>query len=272
MTIRYPDVSHYNAPLDLAGAPLVFAKATQGTGYVDPAYAGYRDQAQRLGISFGAYHWLDTGNAEVQAEHAYSVVGPDVPLMIDDEQPPVVPLHTAHFVWRYRELGGTVCLEYLPRWVWSASGRPDLSVLAGVGLSLVASDYNPSDIAYPGGTGWQPYGGLTPAILQYTSRQPFAGVLVDFNEFPGTLEELLDVITGGFMVNITQTDWDALRWRMDALLNNRPQVAGGPTKGERNLLHDALAALQLPAATAQLVDQELGKALSAAATAVTPPA
>lgn len=268
--IEYPDVSHYNAPLSLRGAPVVFAKATQGTGYVDPTFGGFRAQARQLGIPLGGYHWLDTSDPVAQARNAFSMVGTLTPLMIDDEQPSINVAHTLAFVTEYRRLGGIVTLEYLPRWTWEASGKPDLRPLAAAGLHLVASDYRPADASYPAGPAWAAYGGVTPTILQYTDGQPFNGRSVDFNVFPGSLEELLAIITGGDMATIDQTDWDALRWRIDAILFNRPTVIGGPTKGERNQLHDAIAALSPAAPTAQLVDQELGKALTAAAAAVTP--
>lgn len=38
-------------------------------------------------------------------------------------------------------------------------------------------------------------------------------------------------------------DFEALIYRVEAIINNRPAVIGGPTTGEKNLLHDAIAAI-----------------------------
>jgi hypothetical protein len=207
VTVEWPDVSHYQAGLSLHGALLVFPKATQGTSWVDPAYAGFKAQALGLGIPCGAYHWLDTSDPVAQARHAYTVVGPGVALMVDDEQPRISVPHTLAFVAAYRQLGGLVRLEYLPRWAWEASGSPDLRPLAAAGLLLVASDYNPADNT-AGGKAWQPYGGWKPSILQVTDKKPFNGRPVDFNTYPGTLAQLLALLnpsTHGDDMNLTDT-------------------------------------------------------------------
>lgn len=195
MTTFYPDVSNYQPRLSLTGALAVCAKASQGVGYVDPYYIGFKGQAKALGIPQSAYHWLDTAPAVDQARHAFSVVGSKVPLMIDDEQNVVVVAHTLDFVAEYRRLGGLVTLEYLPRWIWERSGKPDLRPLAAAGLSIVSSNY--SEPYSDHGVGFQPYGGVTPGTWQYTSTQMFNGQLCDFNGFPGTVEQLAALWFGG---------------------------------------------------------------------------
>jgi hypothetical protein len=189
MTIYYPDVSHYQAGLNLSGAAACVAKATEGTSFVDPAYAGFKGQAARLAIPFAAYHWLHAADVAGQAKHCFSVVGAGVPLMIDDEDPTdgLSVDRTLQFVRAYRALGGTVTLEYLPRWFWSNHGSPDLRPLAAAGLSLVSSNYTGYSDS---GVGWLPYGGVAPKIWQYTSSQVFNGYKCDFNAFKGTVEQL----------------------------------------------------------------------------------
>ena len=44
-----------------------------------------------------------------------------------------------------------------------------------------------------------------------------------------------------FMAGISDKDQQALIWRVKAILDNTPTVTGGPTVGEKNALHDALA-------------------------------
>jgi Glycosyl hydrolases family 25 len=191
--LTWPDVSHYQKGVSLKGASLAAAKATQATGYVDPTYAGFKEQAKTLGIPFIAYHWLDGSGAVAQARHCFTTVGADVPLMIDDEQPRINVPHTLAFVAEYRRLGGLVTLEYLPHWVWESSGSPDLRPLARAGLLLVASNYSPGAA---GGPGWAAYGGWAPTVLQTTSKQVFNGQQVDFNTYRGSLAQFLAQIKG----------------------------------------------------------------------------
>src|SRR5258706_8988783 len=99
MTIRFPDVSHYQGTMSLGGVDAAIAKATQGVSYKDPTYGAYK--GQMAGRLFAAYHWLDTADAVAQARNAFSVVGPNVPLMIDDEQNIVTVQHTLDFVHAY---------------------------------------------------------------------------------------------------------------------------------------------------------------------------
>jgi hypothetical protein len=195
VTIYFPDVSNHQAGLSLAGAVACIAKASEGTTFVDRAYAGFKAQARAMGIPFCAYHWLHANDVPGQARHAFSIVGRDVPLMIDDEDTGdgLDINRTLAFVRAYRALGGTVTLEYLPRWFWAQHGGPDLRPLAAAGLSLISSNYRPySDT----GAGWNPYGGMTPAIWQYTSSQPFNGMAVDFNAYKGTVEQLRALFNG----------------------------------------------------------------------------
>ena len=45
------------------------------------------------------------------------------------------------------------------------------------------------------------------------------------------------------MANIPQDQWDAEIWRTEALIHDRPSVAGGPYSGEPNEMHAHLAAI-----------------------------
>jgi lysozyme len=66
------DLSHNNPSVDLtraqaAGILGVIHKATQGTGFSDPAYSARRDQAKAAGLLWGAYHFATGGDAVAQA-------------------------------------------------------------------------------------------------------------------------------------------------------------------------------------------------------------
>jgi hypothetical protein len=199
MTIDFPDVSNNNGAIDISGAPALLAKATEGTGFVDAFYAGHRDQAHAMGIPFAGYHYLHHGNIQAQAANAFAVVGAGDPLMLDVEvvQGDADPTFddVTGMVAAYRGLGGTVTLLYLPQWFWSGHwGSPDLTPLAGLGLALISSDYTTySDT----GPGWNPYGGVTPSIWQFTNTASFGGASnVDMNAYRGTIDELRALFGG----------------------------------------------------------------------------
>lgn len=71
------DLSDYQASLKIdwpeakkAGVKYVIHKATEGTGWTDPAYADRRAEAKSNGVLFGSYHFAhpQVGNAKAEAE------------------------------------------------------------------------------------------------------------------------------------------------------------------------------------------------------------
>lgn len=199
MTVTfYPDISNYQAGISLAGAPAVCCKATEGTTYVSPDYARAKADAASHGAYFFAYHFLHAGGASAQADHCHSVTG-GLPVMIDAEttgssNPTVSDIAT--FCDRYRALGGKCELVYLPHWYWQRIGSPSLSPLALRGLKLVSSAYPSGGYTGVTGTGWQPYGGMTPSIWQFSASYYFNGQHVDFNAFQGTVAQLRTLAEG----------------------------------------------------------------------------
>lgn len=86
------DVSHHNGAIDWpavagAGVGLAFIKATQGTGFVDPAFERNRGAAAKAGVLVVPYHFLDTADPDDQADHFLDVSGlaDRGPAMIDWE-------------------------------------------------------------------------------------------------------------------------------------------------------------------------------------------
>jgi Glycosyl hydrolases family 25 len=203
MTIHFYDVSHYNAGFKPSGPTM--AKATEGTAMVDASYAANEAATLAGGWPFCAYHFLDAGvDVKAQAAHAFSVIG-TTPAMLDVERGtggnPTLGEVTS-FVDAYRALGGIMHLIYLPHWYWQDTwGSPSLQPLINRGLSLISSNYTTySDT----GPGWAPYGGMTPAIWQYTSTP------LDTNAFKGTVDELAALFNGtpnsGEDMALTQDD------------------------------------------------------------------
>jgi len=73
-----------------------------------------------------------------------------------------------------------------------------------------------------------------------------------------------DVLSGDDMA-VNQQDFDALIWRLEALINNRPTVIGGPLKGERNVLAATLGDVQARIAAEQARDAALSATVEALA-------
>jgi GH25 family lysozyme M1 (1,4-beta-N-acetylmuramidase) len=86
------DVSHHNGAIDwpavaAAGIALAFIKATQGVGFIDPAFDRNRSAAVNAGVLVVPYHFLDTADPDRQAEHFLAVtdLGQGQPAMLDWE-------------------------------------------------------------------------------------------------------------------------------------------------------------------------------------------
>jgi len=196
MTIFYPDVSNHNSDVTIQpGTVAVCAKASEGTTFHDQLYSRFQSQAAGVGAFFFAYHWLHCPNIDAQAEFCYGIVG-STPVMIDCEQGSDVPTvdDCLAFANALRSRGGVCTLVYLPHWYWQDHlGSPSLVPLANAGLSLVSSNYTTySDT----GPGWAPYGGVTPAIWQYTNSFSYGGGSVDFEAYRGTLTQFVALVSG----------------------------------------------------------------------------
>lgn len=193
--IAFPDVSNYQGALTIQGALALIAKHSQGSTYADPRWGGFVNQADGRGIPFSSYHWVDNSSVQGQAYNA----GTATPMMWDCEdldanlRPTLTVggILAVHHAYTARPGTGHAWGAYLPRWYWERMGSPDLRPLAAAGLALVASDYS----GIPG-AGTARYGGVAPAIVQFTNAQAFNGQHVDFNRYPGTVEQLRALWTG----------------------------------------------------------------------------
>ena len=207
MTIFYPDVSSYQAGISFSGCVIAMVKATENNNYTNPDYAAAKERAASAGAYFCAYHFLHAGNGAGQASYAFSRVGAGIPLMIDcepttDSAPQISD--AVAFINEYRALGGTVYLLYLPHWYWQGNlGQASLSPVSDLGMLLVSSDYTGySDT----GPGWDAYGGMTPAIWQYTSNATLNGVSnVDMNAYQGTLSDFQAQVSTGAQTSANPT-------------------------------------------------------------------
>jgi GH25 family lysozyme M1 (1,4-beta-N-acetylmuramidase) len=196
MTIYFPDVSSYQDGISLAGALAAGVKCTQGTTYYSPCYAAQVAEAQRHGAFQFSYHFLEHGAGSDQADWFLAHAG-KVPAMVDCE--PAYDKHgnmisapdltdVCQFIDRLRARGGVIHWVYLPHWWWQDHlGSADLKPLRDRGMLLWSSAYTTYSDA-GSGAGWQPYGGMTPTVWQYSETNDFGGVTgnVDFNAFRGS--------------------------------------------------------------------------------------
>lgn len=204
MAIFGTDISSFQSGLRLSRlseSSFIIAKTTEGTYYTDADYQGWRAQAGLLGKPFVWYHFLSGEDATAQAAHTAANVGDkSLPGMLDAEPagsytPTLVQILA--YIDAAHGAGLNLRLVYLPRWVWTQMGSPSLSGLTDRGVSLVSSAYpggtgTPSHL-YPGdgAAGWQPYGGLTPLIYQFTNQASDGGQTLDYNAFRGTTAQLV---------------------------------------------------------------------------------
>lgn len=186
MTVFYPDLSNYQAGYQIpTGTPAVVAKATEGIYYTDSSYEDFKAQAAKLGIPFSGYHFLKSESSpEAQAQFYHNFAG-NVPCMIDCETEggsrPGVDW-CVRFINALHALGGRVWSVYYPHWYLGLTGGS----LADLGVPVVASEYRSYD-----DNNWPAdYGGVTPAIWQYTSTP------IDMNAFKGTPAQLAALING----------------------------------------------------------------------------
>lgn len=195
MTLLGTDISSYQNGLslaDLAYSDFVIAKCSEGTYYHDGNYGGWRSQAGSLKKPFAWYHFLTDEDPQAQFDHCLFTLGGEktLPGMLDVE-PTGYSRPDLNRVLAFADIaranGLNLRLVYLPHWYWVEIGSPSLTPLTDRGLILVAS-------AYPGGTGsptqlypgddaieWEPYGGVTPGVYQYTNQATDAGRSLDYN-------------------------------------------------------------------------------------------
>ncbi|MDQ1680415.1 MAG: lysozyme [Frankiaceae bacterium] len=186
-----------------AGHSFVIVKATEGTGYVNPYFAGDSLDAQRAGLVRAAYHYARPArpvvtDAVAEAQYfvatAGTLAGPGVlPPVLDLEETGGLGASdliqwTKSWLATVQQLTGRAPMIYTYRYFW-ANDMSGTSAFTGYPLWL--ADYNSTF----GGTvgGWPSW-----AIWQYTAGAAVPGVYgnVDMNRFNGTSAQLLSLANG----------------------------------------------------------------------------
>ena len=259
MTIFGPDISSYEHGVNVRVLtdPFILFKVTEGTYYVDADYEAFLAQAQATGKLAIPYHFVTTQDPGAQARFIAAHIGDkSLPLMLDFEpqdqtgsRPTVAQLAALIDACVAEGLRPRLC--YVPRWYWQQLGSPSLAPLAVRGQGLISSAY-PGGSGYPGdnAAGWQPYGGMTPLLYQYTDAAYESGQkLGDMNAYRGTRDQLAAflgaTITGDDMALTSQDVVDVWSYKNPA--------AGDKVDAHQQLVNAAAAAAAASAKLDQLL-------------------
>jgi GH25 family lysozyme M1 (1,4-beta-N-acetylmuramidase) len=250
------------------GYSFAVVKLTQGTTFVRDRAPSWIRSARSAGLIPGAYHWLTGSDGAAQARwfhsHLAAAGGPEGLLIQLDCEDDGYGRQMTDWANEWNQLTNYhPFIIYSAKWWWPRTGgfnghsltpylwhgqyiTTDANTTADNPANLVARV--PSSFWTPGYGGWP-----RATILQFTDQGDAGGLgnNVDLNATPLSRGQLLALTTTSGedpLAGITERDAQALIWRVEAILHNRPTVAGGPTQGERNDLHDALSAAGIPPA------------------------
>ncbi|MGW2664153.1 glycoside hydrolase family 25 protein [Nocardia tengchongensis] len=265
MTIFGIDISNNNGPdIDLAqvareGFQFVFAKVTEGDGFVDYTWPRYRDAAHTNGLLVAGYHYLRAdADIDAQADLYLEHLG-DAATMVDFEADSGDLTTFWSFVDAVNARGRAINLSYVPRWYWQRIGSPDLSNVPGLIQSSYVYGSGPASALYPGDDSpfWIGFGGKTVDILQFTDAAMVAGHRVDADAFTGTLDQLRALLglapstNQGVLMALTEAQQADLYEKVQEIWGQLrgpdgqgwPQLGQNP-QGQNMTLVDAVAKLQ----------------------------
>ncbi|GAB4505506.1 MAG: hypothetical protein Fur0043_25020 [Anaerolineales bacterium] len=197
------DVSYWEAGIDWKkvrgeGIRFMFAKATEGEGYVDPTFDDNWLGAKSVGILRGAYHFFHPNmNPSRQADRFLQVVKamnnpaelpPALDLEVSDNQPNQVIIERAK-VWLDRVQQG---LGKRPIIYSSPGFLKSNFVVPGGGPPLWATEYPLWIAHYRVDQPYLPKGWMKWTFWQYSESGKVRGInaAVDLNWFNGTVDEL----------------------------------------------------------------------------------
>src|SRR5437016_7904708 len=170
------------------GIAAVILKATQGTGFTDPAFAPRHADARAAGLLVGAYHFMDATSPIEQMAHFLSVVGDtdDIQLVVDFEsfersQP--TASQAAAAVTMVKRVTGRWPVLYTGRYVLSSPN----SILSQCPLWL--AEYGSRPICPPGWPQWKLWQHTDGRVGSGPTTVPGIGPC-DRSRFAGTVDEL----------------------------------------------------------------------------------
>jgi lysozyme len=199
-TVQGVDISHYDGMIDwptakAAGISFAFAKATEGTTFVDPMFSTNWSGMKAAGVARGAYHFFHADlDPMQQATFVLQTVGQldadDLPITLDLEttngqsEATILANATTFLQAVTQATGKTAVLYVSPSFLSSYAG------LAGYQLWIANWGVNCPDVPSP----WSTY-----TFWQTSDSGSVNGIpsTVDLDVFNGTLSQL----TGGMMAD-----------------------------------------------------------------------
>src|SRR6266404_3013407 len=170
------------------GIDAVILKATQGIGFVDPAFAPRLADARTAGLLVGAYHFMDATSPCEQMANFLSAVGDtgDILLVVDFEvyensQP--TASQAAAAVMTVKSVTGRLPVLYTGRYVLS-SPNPMLSQ-----CPLWIAEYGSRPVCPPGWTQWKLWQHTDGHVGSAPKSVPGIGPC-DRSRFAGTVDQL----------------------------------------------------------------------------------
>lgn len=205
MTLLIADTSGYQPNFDYAGSGLDgFAiKATEGSTYRNPSFAGQLARARATGKPTIAYHYVHAGDVAGQLTNIRGFISSATPVMLDLENGGDVATARA-LASALRGAGYVVPLLYCPAWWLSANGglNTDTRSIGALWSSQYPVGGSSASAVYSaaggdGGAGWSAYGGQTPVLWQYSSSISVGGYsAVDVSAFRGSRAQLAALFGG----------------------------------------------------------------------------
>ncbi|MFJ6355374.1 GH25 family lysozyme [Streptomyces sp. NPDC092046] len=203
--VRGIDTSHHNthpirwSSVKASGESFVFHKATQGTRYRDPNFAGDFAAALRAGLMAAPYHFYDAGTGTAQASHfvrtakaaGYDAKRPgQLPPVVDLEKQKnrcpagVNSTQVAAFLTKTRQAFGVQPIVYISKDFADTCLHGKTAALANSPLFQPRYKSGTKEPAPVGGRSW--------SIWQYTEHGTVPGIRddVDRNVYKGTLTQL----------------------------------------------------------------------------------
>ena len=193
------DCSNNNGPIDIAaakkwGVKAVIAKASEGTGFVDPYFSGFREQCRKLKLPFGAYHFFRPGDSPtIQAALFCKLIGK----LERTDLRPTIDYETSSSQSAAQKVAdikafNAVVRKTLGCWpiFYSFSGfLPELELKETLGDGLWLANYGPDDgheHAYPIPAPWRKVN-----LHQFTQHGKIPGHAGDVDLSYGKLSALL---------------------------------------------------------------------------------
>lgn len=206
--MNFIDIASWQAGIDLKtvfthnNIDGVIAKATEGTGYINPEFAPWMKWLTDNNKPFGMYHYLSGGDAEAEAVHFYNTVKPYIGrgIPVADYEGTALDKGTVwlgKFLEKFRALSGVRCMIYC-----SVSVVSEQNFRALTDYPLWIAQYADMNTVY--GFLEKPWqrGSVSPFskywMHQYTScgRLNGWGGDLDFDKFYGTKEDWVALAKG----------------------------------------------------------------------------